>query len=45
MDYLCEFCGAAFEGNPAACGLEVCADCCTECKAEDGLCAAVEAMK
>ena len=33
-NYLCEQCGAAVEGEPPACGAEVCHDCCEYCHAE-----------
>lgn len=36
--FICELCGAATEGDAAACGAELCSDCCEACYDAEGYC-------
>lgn len=44
-DFICELCGAACEGDAAACGSEVCEACCRDCYARDGFCEDLDAKR
>lgn len=38
MEYICEICGAPFEGEAAPCGGEICEECCDLCFEADCIC-------